>query len=45
MHPDAEGHYSTRLLTCHACSEQGKAQADLRDANTEPGIHIAVYRT
>lgn len=44
MAPQNEGAYRTRLLTCHACAERTKAQIDLRDAPSEHGIHIALYR-
>lgn len=44
MAPANEDAYLARLLTCFACGERSKTQADLRDAPSEHGIHVAVYR-
>lgn len=44
MDPQAEGTYRARLIGCHACAEQQKAEVDLREGNADAGIHVAIER-
>lgn len=44
MAPENEDAYVTRLMTCHACAERSKRQVDLREAPSEHGMHVHVYR-
>lgn len=38
--PAAEGRYRTRLITCHACADRQKTEADLREQQADAGIHL-----
>lgn len=44
LRPGAEDAYRSRRIGCHACAEQQKAQADVRDGHADAGIHIFIER-